>query len=56
MGRSVAPQPLAGFQSTGDAFLNGFAAAVQHAMADYIEDNRYQLVGSSLVPQRAVAE
>lgn len=46
----------AGFDSTGDAFLNGFAAAVQRAMADYIEDNRYQLVGSSLVPQRAVAE
>lgn len=46
----------AGFENTGDAFLNGFAATVQRAMADYIEENRYQLVGSSLVPQRAVAE
>ena len=45
-----------GFESAGEAFLNGFAAAVQKAMADYLEENRYQLVGSSLVPQRAVAE
>lgn len=45
-----------GEQTTGEAFLNGFAAAVQNAMAEYIEENRYQLVGSSLVPQRAVAE
>jgi PadR family transcriptional regulator AphA len=46
----------AGFESTGEAFLNGFAAAVQRAMADYIEDNRYQLEGASLIQPRAVAE
>lgn len=45
-----------GEESTGEAFLNGFAAAVQHAMAEYIEENRYQLVASSLIPNRAVAE
>ncbi|MBO6782899.1 MAG: PadR family transcriptional regulator [Alphaproteobacteria bacterium] len=45
-----------GFDTAGEAFLNGFAVAVHQAMAAYIEDNRYQLVGSSLVPQRAVAE
>jgi PadR family transcriptional regulator AphA len=45
-----------GLENTGEAFLNGFAATVQRAMADYIEENRYQLVGSSLIPQRAVAE
>lgn len=45
-----------GFDTAGEAFLNGFAITVQRAMAEYIEDNRYQLVGSSLVPQRAVAE
>ncbi len=45
-----------GFDTAGEAFLNGFAIAVQRAMAEYIDDNRYQLVGSALVPQRAVAE
>ena len=45
-----------GFENVGEEFLNGFAATVQRAMADYIEENRYQLVASSLVPQRAVAE
>jgi len=45
-----------GFENTGEAFLNGFAATVQRAMADYIKKNRYQLVGSSLLPKRAVAE
>ena len=45
-----------GQETTGEAFLNGFAAAVQRAMADYIEENRYQLVASSLIPKRAVAE
>lgn len=45
-----------GFDSAGEAFLNGFATTVQRAMAQYIEDNRYQIVGSALVPQRAVAE
>ena len=45
-----------GFDTVGEAFLNGFAIAVQRAMAAYIDDNRYQLVGSALVPQRAVAE
>jgi PadR family transcriptional regulator AphA len=43
--------------SPGEAFVNGFAAAVQRAMADYIEENRHQLVASALLtPQRAVAE
>lgn len=45
-----------GEETTGEAFLNGFAEAVQRAMADYIEENRHQLVASSLIPNRAVAE
>jgi len=45
-----------GFDSPGEEFLNGFAMTVQRAMAEYIEDNRYQLVGSALLPKRAVAE
>ena len=45
-----------GFESAGEAFVNGFAATVQRAMADYIEDNRHQLVAAALVPSRAVAE
>lgn len=46
----------AGFASSGEAFINGYALAIYRAMADYIEENRYQLVGASLLPQRAVAE
>lgn len=45
-----------GFENAGTAFVNGFAAAVQRAMADYIEEHRYELVAAALVPQRAVAE
>jgi len=45
-----------GFDSAGEAFVNGFAASVQRAMADYIEDNRHQLVAAALAPSRAVAE
>tara|TARA_R110002072_G_scaffold48228_1_gene131801 strand:- start:198 stop:743 length:546 start_codon:yes stop_codon:yes gene_type:complete len=45
-----------GYESAGEEFVNGFAAAVQRAMADYIEDNRHQLVAAALTPARAVAE
>lgn len=45
-----------GFESAGEAFVNGFAATVQRAMADYIEENRHQLVAAALTPPRAVAE
>tara|TARA_R110002110_G_scaffold284986_1_gene499069 strand:- start:49704 stop:50249 length:546 start_codon:yes stop_codon:yes gene_type:complete len=45
-----------GFESAGEAFVNGFAATVQRAMAEYIEDNRHQLVAAALTPSRAVAE
>jgi DNA-binding PadR family transcriptional regulator len=44
------------FESVGEEFVNGFAATVQRAMADYIEDNRHQLVAAALAPFRAVAE
>ena len=43
--------------NSGEAFVDGFAAAVQRAMADYIEEHRHRLVASSLMPaERAVAE
>lgn len=45
-----------GFESIGEEFANGFAATVQRAMADYIEDNRHQLVAAALAPSRAIAE
>ena len=45
-----------GFETAGEAFVNGFAAAVQQAMSDYIEENRHQLVAAALTPPRAVAE
>jgi len=45
-----------GFDSAGEAFVNGFAATVQRAMADYIEEHRHQLVAAALAPSRAVAE
>ena len=45
-----------GFESVGEEFVNGFAATVQRAMANYIEDNRHQLVAAALAPSRAVAE
>lgn len=41
---------------SSEAFINGYALAIYRAMLDYIEDHRYQLVGASLLPERAVAE
>ena len=40
----------AGFESPGEAFVGGYAAAIQRAMADYIEDNSHQLIESALTP------
>lgn len=45
-----------GFDHAGEAFINGYALAIYRAMADYIDEHRYQLVGASLLPARAVAE
>ena len=45
-----------GFEYASEAFINGYALTIYRAMADYIEDNRHQLVGASLLPARAVAE
>ncbi len=45
-----------GFDYASEAFINGYALAIYRAMADYIEENRYQLVGASFLPERAVAE
>lgn len=44
------------FSPASEDFINGYALAIYRAMADYIEEHRYQLVGASLLPQRAVAE
>ena len=44
------------FAPASEAFINGYALAIYRAMADYIEENRYHLVGASLMPERAVAE
>lgn len=53
----IAARERQGATGPGEDFVNGFAAAVQRAMAEYIEDNRHQLVASALMtPQRAVAE
>ena len=45
-----------GFDHASEAFINGYALAIYRAMAGYIEEHRYQLVGESLLPERAVAE
>ncbi|MCZ6587657.1 MAG: PadR family transcriptional regulator [Alphaproteobacteria bacterium] len=45
-----------GLAPASEVFINGYALAIYRAMADYIEEHRYQLVGASLVPERAVAE
>ena len=45
-----------GFDHASEAFINGYALSIYRAMADYIEEHRYQLVGASLLPERAVAE
>jgi hypothetical protein len=45
-----------GFTHDSEAFINGYALAVYCAMADYIEERRYQLVGASFLPERAIAE
>jgi PadR family transcriptional regulator AphA len=53
----IEARPGTGDDNPGQAFVSGFAAAIQRAIADYIEENRYQLVGSALIaPRRAVAE
>ncbi|MBS28501.1 MAG: PadR family transcriptional regulator [Alphaproteobacteria bacterium] len=52
----IEARSLDDFESAGDAFVNGFAAAVQKAMANYIEEHRYELVGAALVSQSAVTE
>ncbi|MDH3738386.1 MAG: PadR family transcriptional regulator [Alphaproteobacteria bacterium] len=44
------------FAPASEAFINGYALAIYRAMADYIEENRYHLVGAALLPERAVAE
>lgn len=44
----------AGFESPGEAFVGGYAAAIQRAMANYIADNRHQLVGSFPGPSNKV--
>jgi DNA-binding PadR family transcriptional regulator len=45
-----------GFAYASEAFINGYGLAIYRAMADYIEEHRYQLVGASFLPERAVAE
>lgn len=45
-----------GFPHASEAFINGHALAIYRAMADYIEEHRYELVGASFLPERAVAE
>ncbi len=45
-----------GFTHSSEAFINGYALAIYKAMAEYIEEHRYELVGASLLPERAVAE
>lgn len=52
----IEARAVGGLDSVGETFVNGFAAAVQQAMADYIEENRHQLIAAALTPQRAVAE
>lgn len=44
------------FIHDSEAFVSGYALALYRAMADYIEEHRYQLVGASFLPERAVAE
>lgn len=46
----------AGFPLASEEFINGYALAIYRAMADYIEEHRYQLVGASFLPERAVAQ
>lgn len=46
----------AGDQDPGQAFVSGYGLAIYRAMADYIEEHRYELVGASLVDNAAVAE
>ena len=45
-----------GVANASEDFINGYALAIYRAMAGYIEENRYQLVGASFLRQRAVAE
>jgi DNA-binding PadR family transcriptional regulator len=45
-----------GFAAASETFIDGYALAIYRAMADYIEENRHQLVGASLLPERAMAE
>lgn len=45
-----------GDQDPGQAFVSGYGLAIYRAMAAYIEENRHQLVGASLLNNAAVAE
>lgn len=45
-----------GLEDASQTFINGYALAIYRAMGNYLEENRYQLVGASLLPERAVAE
>ena len=49
-------QAAAGFENAGEAFVNGYARHMLDAMSAYLEEHRYELVGASLMPERAVAE
>ena len=40
----------------GRAFVSGYGLAVYRAMADYLEEHRYALVGASLIRTASVAE
>ncbi len=44
------------YAPASEVFIDGYALAIYRAMADYIEEQRYQLVSASLLPERAVAE
>lgn len=54
--RRAEAQAREGFESEGEAFVNGFALHMLDAAARYIDDHRYELVGASLIHERAVAE
>ena len=45
-----------GLTHASEDFINGYALAIYRAMAAYIDEHRYPLVGVSLLPERAVAE
>jgi DNA-binding PadR family transcriptional regulator len=45
-----------GTHDPGQAFVSGYGLAIYRAMATYIDEHRYELVGASLLGKAAVAE